>query len=540
MPAPTSPLPRRIPGALVALALAGAALAPLPAAASPAPLTSAVVTGADAAGAVVAAGGRVLAQLPLVGGVVAELPRGAALPAGVLAVPDRPLTVSAARAATSGPATTLRATLGLGAPRGEGAGVTVAVVDTGVADVPALRGRLTHVDVAGDGPGDQYGHGTFIAGLVAGDGAGAGPAYAGVAPGASVLDVRVARRDGTTSLTLVLRGLQAVADRGSVGVLNLSLSSQSPLPYELDPLTVALERLQERGTTVVVPAGNDGPGTATMSSPGVDPALLTAGGLDEAGTGARGDDAVASWSARGSGKEGPDLVAPGTHVVSTLAPGSTAAGAQTAAGLPAGYGAGSGTSFATAVVSGAAAALLGERDLTPDQVEGLLTRTAYRSSALRDPAAAGAGGLDLAEALTTKAKKADKVDDRADEPSGAAWEAFVAAVLDDDQAAAEAAWDRLDQAARQWAARQWAGRSWTGRSWTGRSWTGSAWTGSAWTARQWAARQWAARQWAGRSWTGDWAARQWAARQWAETDWSARQWSARQWSARQWSAQSWS
>jgi serine protease AprX len=321
-----------------------------------------------------------------------------------------------------------------------------------------------------------------------------------------VLDVRVARRDGTTSLSLVLRGLQVVADDGDVDVVNLSLSSQSPLPYQLDPLTLALERLWDRGVTVVVPAGNDGPQPGTLSSPGIHPALLTTGGLDEGGTATRGDDAVATWSGRGSGKSGPDLVAPGVHLISTLSPGSAAAAAQTSTGLPPGYGAGSGTSFSAAVVSGAAAALLGERDLTPDQVADLLTRTAYRTAQLRDRSAAGAGGLDLAAAASTRARKAEprKAEPRkADDSSGPAADgaAFLSALLGEDEDAAAEAWERLSPAARQWVARQWTDLSPSARQWAGAAWTARQWAGAAWTARQWTARQWTARQWTAQDWS---------------------------------------
>ena len=125
-------------------------------------------------------------------------------------------------------------------------------------DIPDLTGRLTHLDVSGAGIGDGYGHGTFVAGLIAGDGSSSDGAYAGVAPGASIFDVRVAGDDGSSSLSLVLKGLQAVAANPDVDVLNLSLSSGSPLPYQIDPLTVALEALWRKGITVVVPAGNDG------------------------------------------------------------------------------------------------------------------------------------------------------------------------------------------------------------------------------------------------------------------------------------------
>jgi serine protease AprX len=549
--------------AAVALAVASAtALTGLNNAAAT-PLQTVVVTGAgDVAGAVRAAGGEVLSRLPLIHGVTARLPRGASLPSYQV-VPNRAVTVSGGTDAT-GPASTVRATLGLGDPDGEGAGTTVAVVDTGVADVPDLAGRLTHIDVTGDGTGDGYGHGTFVAGLVAGNGG----AYAGVAPGADVLDVRVAHADGTSDLATVLAGLQAVATHSEVDVVNLSLSSGSPLPYQLDPLTRALDALWARGVTVVVPAGNDGAdGRRTITSPGIDPTLITVGGLDEHATGARADDTVAPWSSQGPAPQGvlkPDLVAPGTHVVSTAAVGSAVWDANPSSHVGDAYMKGSGTSFATAVTSGAAAVLISERArLAPDQVKGLLTGTAYDV-----PGAAwstGLGGLDLAAAAAAKAPSVEDEDGEhgnrdhglssfPDDP--ALWSALVDALLSGDEQAAAAVWDQLSPEARQWAARQWAARQWAARQWAASEWDARQWAASSWAdvafaARQWAARQWAARQWAARQWAASswaarqwsarqWSARQWSARQWSDEEWAARQWSARQWSARQWSARQWS
>lgn len=552
----TNAAPRATVSTLLALALASsAALSVLPAAAAPsghAALRSVIVTGAgDVAAAVRQAGGVVVDHLPLIGGVSARLPERARLGSSWTVTPDRPVRVSGGAGAANGPASTVRATLGLGAPAGEGAGTTVAVVDTGVADVPDLAGRLSHVDVTGDGVGDGYGHGTFVAGLVAGDGSSSGGAYAGVAPGASILDVRVAGDSGASSLTLVLKGLQAVAAHPEVDVVNLSLSSGSPLPYQIDPLTVALEALWRRGVTVVVPAGNDGAnGKGSITSPGVDPVLLTVGGIDENGTAKHRDDSVADWSSQGPAPQGvqkPDLVAPGAHVISTGAPASSVWADNPDAHVGAAYLKGSGTSFATAVVSGAAAVLLQDRPaLSPDQVKELVTDTAYDVRGKHR--ATGAGGLDLAAALDARTPNARTPRDETLPGAANAWAAFLDALDNNDPVAAANAWAQLSPAARQWAARQWAGLDLEARQWAARQWAARQWAGDdeTWAARQWAARQWAARQWADSDWSArqwsarQWSARQWSARQWSDEEWAARQWSARQWSARQWSTDDWS
>jgi serine protease AprX len=547
--------------ALIALALAGAtALTGLPGAqaAGPRPLQTVIVTGVgDVMHAVSTAGGQVLDRLPLIGGVSARLPLEAQLGSSWSVVPNRPVGVSG-NSSSSGPASTVRATLGLGGPRGEGAGVTVAVVDTGVADVTDLAGRLTHVDVSGAGVGDGYGHGTFVAGLVAGSGRDSGGAYAGVAPGASILDVRVADQNGNSDLVRVLKGLQAVAAHPEVDVVNLSLSSGSPLPYQIDPLTVALEALWRKGITVVVPAGNDGAdGKGSITSPGIDPVLLTVGGLDENGTGTHKDDTVADWSSQGPAPQGvakPDLVAPGAHVISTAAVGSVVWNDNAGGRVGSTYMKGSGTSFSTAVMSGAAAVLLAQRpSLSPDQVKVLATDNAYDIKG--KSRATGAGGLDLDEALDARTPNVNTSRDSIP-GSASSWAAFLQALLDGDAEAAASSWAALSPEARQWAARQWAdlspdARQWAARQWAARQWAADGTSDEEWAARQWAARQWAARQWADSDWSArQWSARQWSARQWSGTDWTgddwtgddwaARQWSARQWSARQWSAIDWS
>lgn len=568
----------------------------------------AVVTGNDgvagAAAAVRRAGGTVLDDLPLVGGVAAELPAGARVPGHVVAadrslsVASTPRDVASTGAGTTAPVSTDRATLGLQDGSPSGRGVTVAVVDTGVADSPDLAGRVLHVDVSGSrirtDSGDDYGHGTFVAGLVAGDGRASGGRYQGAAPDARLLDVRVAADDGSTSLISVLRGLQVVsasADALDVRVLNLSLSSGSPLPYQVDPLTQALEALWRQGITVVTAAGNDGPTPGTISSPGLDPTLLTVGALDEAGTADRSDDSVAPYSSRGPAPQGvgkPDVVAPGSHLVSLRSPGSEVDAENPASRIGTTYFRGSGTSMSTALVSGVVADLLSARPrLSPDQVKALLVGTAYRNDDLSDPASAGAGGVDAAGALVAPTPVVDVTGDDGPDPGSlppaqvAVWDRFAGAMLDGNRGAAYAAWKQLSPSARSWVARSWAAlspdarswvarswvdqawagadgsaddwlaRSWAARSWVARSWVARSWVARSWVARSWVGRSWVARSWVGRSWVGrswvdddwsdaTWAGRSWVGRSWVDDDWAARSWTARSWTARSWTTADWS
>ncbi len=525
------------------------------------PTGAVVVFGcADPSGAVRTAGGSVTADLSLIHGVAATLPVGAQL-AGCTVVADHALQVAGAVAGnpSSGPAETARQTLGLTNSSPDGHGVTVAVVDTGVDPSPDLAHRVFHVDVTGtshNSDADDYGHGTFVAGLIAGDGTASGGAYQGAAPDARLLDVRVAKDDGSTSLISVLRGLQVVAATQralNIRVLNLSLSSGSPIPYQLDPLSQALEGLWARGVVVVVPAGNDGPAAGTISSPGSDPVLLTVGALDESGTSDHSDDVVADYSARGPAPQGvakPDLVAPGNHLISLRAPGSDIDVANPGSRIAANYFRGSGTSMSTAITSGVVADLLSARPrLRPDQVKAIVTGSAYQASALTDPNAAGAGGLDAAAALTAPTPTVTPaVDTSLDWPTGqdATFDRFSAALLRGDRAGAYLWFNKLSPAARSWIARSWSelspeGRSWIAEAWAGRSWSGADGTADEWLARSWIARSWAARSWMSGMWSDQsWSGRSWSGRSWIDLSWTDDDFAARSWIGRSWSARSWS
>lgn len=281
-----------------------------------------------------------------------------------------------------------------------GRGVGVAVVDSGVYPHPDLAGRITAAadftqepPLIVDGPlTDPGGHGTHVAGLVAGDGSLSGGAYTGTAPCARIIDVRVLDASGRSKTSTVLRGLQWVLanrDRYGIRVANISFGSEVTGSYKRDPLSVAAEALVFAGVNVVAAAGNGGPGSGSILSPAFDPYVLTVGALDDYGTQKPSDDTAATFSGRGPSKfdklAKPDLVAPGRRLVSTLAPGSTIPTANpdrlvTAAGssVPQ-YLRLSGTSMAAPIVSGLVALMLEkEPTLSPFQVKYRLKAAARR------------------------------------------------------------------------------------------------------------------------------------------------------------------
>ncbi len=290
-----------------------------------------------------------------------------------------------------------------------GSGTTIAVVDSGVFGSDDLSGRI--VASINTNPDyheavDMYGHGTFVANIAAGDGSASGGAYAGIAPQANVVNVRVSDDEGGATEHDVVAGLQWINDNRStynIKVVNMSLNSAVMLSPSESPMDAAAEILWFNGVTVVVAAGNNG--TADIFPPANDPFVITVGASDDNGTISPADDSVATFSAWGTTAQGinkPDIVAPGRNMVSYLPDNEnlTASREHPANRVNANYFRMSGTSMAAPVVAGAVALLLqDEPNLTPDQVKYRLTNTANTSWAGYNSLHAGSGLLDVYAAV---------------------------------------------------------------------------------------------------------------------------------------------
>ena len=304
-----------------------------------------------------------------------------------------------------------------------GRDVTVAVLDSGVAADPDLVSPsnriLASVNFADQSSAsDPGGHGTHIAGIVAGNGTRSAGEFVGIAPNANIVDVRVLGRTGSGRISSVVRGIEwVVAHKSTYGirVINMSFGAPVTASYRTDPLSAAVQIAWQRGLVVVAASGNTGPQRNTVLTPGIDPYVITVGALDDAGTVVRGDDTLAPFSAWGTADSNPkpDVVAPGRRIVSLRVPGSVldtlfpdhlviARNGATYLRL-------TGTSMATAVVSGAVALLLERRpDLAPDQVKAVLMGTTQpygqdTGVALPDPSADGTGLLDVSAAMNMAA-----------------------------------------------------------------------------------------------------------------------------------------
>ena len=302
-----------------------------------------------------------------------------------------------------------------------GKGIGVAVIDSGItADHAAISGRVVaRVNLVSTEPyvtGDPFGHGTHIAGLIGGSTTAATRVtseYAGgSAPGVHFADVRVLGSDGRGDTSDVIAGIDwtiANARRYNLRIINLSLGHPVAEPAATDPLCRAVARAVNAGFVVVVSAGNNGrtatgaPVMGGITSPGNSPFAITVGAIDMAGTIDRGDDRVAAYSSRGPTKYDfavkPDVVAPGTNLVSLESPRS-----WLSARFPAWHVAGTGknayfrltgTSMAAAVVSGGVALMLdSDANLNPAQVK-LALQTGARYMRNEGLIAGGAGSVDF-------------------------------------------------------------------------------------------------------------------------------------------------
>ena len=259
--------------------------------------------------------------------------------------------------------------------------VTVAVVDTGVDLHTGLdNNRVIAWKDFVDGknkPTDPNGHGTHISGIIANDELGSDGEANGMAPDVKLVEARVLEEDGSGTYENVIRGIQWVVknkDKYNIRVMNLSLVSPAQSPYWADPLDRAVTAAWASGITVVVAAGNTGPGPMTVAVPGNNPYVITAGAYTDNYTPLNfADDYIAPFSAAGPTLDGftkPDVIAPGAHMVSTMANSSYVAKNHDANRIKGDYFSMAGTSQASAVTSGVAALVIAAHpELTPDQVK---------------------------------------------------------------------------------------------------------------------------------------------------------------------------
>ncbi|MFB9328206.1 S8 family peptidase [Paenibacillus aurantiacus] len=272
-----------------------------------------------------------------------------------------------------------------------GKGVNIAIVDTGVYPHPDLIRPYNRIVAFKDfvngrkRPYDDNGHGTHLAGDAAGNGWASKGKYVGAAPESGIVGVKVLNANGDGYDSTIIEGIAwCIANRKRYGIriISLSLGGLAIGTCQDDLLCQAVERAVRAGITVVVAAGNNGPGRGTIESPGNSPSAITVGAVDDRRTIVQADDRISWFSSRGPAKGGlrkPDLVAPGESITSLRAPGSVLDRELAHQRVGKQYFYLTGTSISTPLVAGAAALLLQRYPkLSPGQVKASLKRRAFR------------------------------------------------------------------------------------------------------------------------------------------------------------------
>jgi serine protease AprX len=272
----------------------------------------------------------------------------------------------------------------------KGQGIKIAVIDTGIDDThPDFAGRVVATkSFVGDGARDDNGHGSHVAGIIAGSGAKSGGKYVGVAPEASLYVAKVLRANGSGSMSGVMAGIEWAVLEQKVQVINLSLGG-GPSCDGTDALsTMCDEAVQQAGVVICAAAGNEGPEGKTIGSPGCARRVITVGATND-------NDQVARFSSRGPTADGrikPDICFPGVGVIAPQA-----AGTRLGTVIEDGYVAADGTSMATPHAAGVAALMLqANPNLNAEQVKTLMLEAAINIGALPVEQGVGRGDAYLA------------------------------------------------------------------------------------------------------------------------------------------------
>jgi serine protease AprX len=421
-----------------------------------------------------------------------------------------------------------------------GKGIGIALIDTGVVAVDGLTaGNIANgpdLSLESQIPGlyqkDTYGHGTHMAGIIAGRG-GAGNPYRGIAPDAKLTSIKVGMANGAVDVTQMIAAVDWVVEHRNddpanpIRVLNLSYGTDSTLGWAANPLSYAVHNAYLAGILVVVAAGNTG---GALTNPASDPYVFTVGATDMQGTTNPANDTMATFSSfDNTGQRHVDILAPGKSIVSLRNPGSYADLSSPTARVGDQFFKGSGTSQAAAVMSGAAAVFLQKYPTaSPDSakcnlhtnattlasstaprevnLEKALASFPYRCYMSGGPVVTGTGSIQAARGTSLVTLNGVALTGERDifgPLSSATWAAA---------SKNQTAWQGGNWMGRPWTGAgwttatggqaSWSGRTWSGRTWSGRTWSELAWSGATWTGRTWSNTTVNGVNWAGRTWSG--------------------------------------
>jgi serine protease AprX len=451
--------------------------------------------------------------------------------------PWKSLWMGSASTAVSAPLSDVRAMIGAStgaAASLTGAGIGIALIDTGVAAVEGLSATqvVNGPDLSFESQSaglrylDTYGHGTHMAGIMVGNGALTG--NVGIAPKAKLTSIKVGSASGAVDVTQVIAGIDwVVAHRNDdpaypIRVINLAYGSGGQPSQYTDPVMAAAEQAYKAGIVVVVAAGNEG--RTKMVNPAADPFLLAVGAAATNGTISNADDKNSTFNNGANVTITFWVVAPGEGIVSLRDPGSNIDNNYPAARQGDYMFRGSGTSQASAVTSAAVALLLQSRPrLTPGDVRQLLRASATTlsdgkkmininraltmavpaytprtiwsdGSGLLEDARGGAHAADGTKLLSGQNSIFGPFDSRA-------WM---------QRSSAHTAWSGGLWMGKRLAGDGWTGTSWAGKTWAGATWSGTSWSGSPWTDPSWSGHYWSGHYWSGGTWEGHY---------WSSEDW---------------------
>jgi serine protease AprX len=355
----------------------------------------------------------------------------------------------------------------------------IAIVDSGVQSRSDFGSRLVAsiniCSLCSDSASDAEGHGTMVAGVAAGSGL-----YPGGAPNAPLVSIRTANANGESRTSDVVAAADWIlknAKQYNIRVANFSLAGASDTSIRVDPLDKAVEALWLNGIVVVAAAGNHGQGGRVSMSyaPGNDPFIITVGALDQNGSSDPSDDTVPDWSAHGLTMDGfakPDLSAPGRYMAAPAPMDGTIAKTVPDRILAPGYMWMSGTSFASPVVSAAAAQILARHpNFTPDQVKGALMLAANYLPGVSDNAG-GVGEVDAGVAASI---------DNPPNPNSGLYQFVRNDPLTGSRVFDAASWATYLKSGASWAQASWAEASWAEASWSVASWAEASWAEASWS-----------------------------------------------------------
>jgi serine protease AprX len=379
---------------------------------------------------------------------------------------------------------------------------TIAIVDSGIDNSLGNFGNriLAQVDMGGgSSSGDPRGHGTFVAGIAAGNGDHAG-GYTGVAPTANLVSLDVFDAQGHAKTSDVIRAADWILQNRvqyGIRVANFSLETDTPSSFINDPLDKAVERLWQAGIVVVAAAGNyaqNGQPSGVNYAPANDPFVITVGAVDIHSSDDPKDDFNAPWSAYGYTPDGfakPEVGAPGRYMIEPLPRAATLFTAFPGNAIKdhPGLLQLSGTSFSAPVVSGIAADIVGVHPgWSPDQVKGALMLTAFGGTKAT-PNSIGVGEVNIQKALDPHLVAPPNPNQALDaflipDPTGTSLPVFDAA-----------SWSSAASSNASWSSASWSSASWSSASWSSASWSSASWSSASWSSASWSSASWSSASW---------------------------------------------